>query len=134
MKELEIQSRTGKITNNEEKVFDKLSDLSFLQSLPLPKEIDSIESDKDNCYITVKGKQLHLYIMDREPHKTIKFGGNEAGMSLTLWIQIKQIAETDTRFRITLKSDMNKMMRMMAEKPLHKFVEQLTDTFEKMPY
>ena len=134
MKELKLESRIGKIPHNEQKVFEKLSDLSFLQTLPLPKEIDSIESDRDNCYITVKGKQLQLKILEREEFKTIKFGGEESNMSFIMWIQIKQIAEDDTRFKLTLKAKMNMFLRSMAEKPLRLFVEKLADALEKIQY
>jgi len=44
-----------------------------------------------------------------------------------LWIQLKEAGENDTRMKLTIKADMNPMVKMMASKPVKKFLETLAD-------
>ena len=51
-----------------------------------------------------------------------------------LWIQLKEVAEDDTRVKLTIKADMNPMIKMMASKPIKKFLGVLVEAIANHQY
>jgi len=44
-----------------------------------------------------------------------------------MWIQLKSVAEDDTRIKITIDPEVNMMMMTMVKKPLKEFVDMLAE-------
>ena len=61
------------------------------------------------------GPKISIGIVDQEENKMIKYGAENIPIPLNAWIQLKQVEELDTRMRITVKTDMPAMFRMMFE-------------------
>ena len=51
-----------------------------------------------------------------------------------VWIQLKQVAELDTRIRITIKTDMPAMFKMMFDKKMQQGLDQAIDMLCQIPY
>ena len=51
-----------------------------------------------------------------------------------MWIQLKQVAEQDTRIKLTIKADIPMMFRMMFEKKLQQGLDQAVDMLCQVPY
>lgn len=121
------QSKTVAIKRQAEDIFKVLSD--FNSFTPMAKDkVENWQADTDSCTFTVKGFNAGLKIVEREEFKTIKIGGNETiPMDFFLWIQLKQVAPYDTRMRITIKAELNMMMKMMLGKKLEEGVNTLAD-------
>jgi hypothetical protein len=51
-----------------------------------------------------------------------------------VWIQLKQVAEMDTRIRITVKTDMPAMFKMMFDKKIQQGLDQAIDMLCQIPY
>ena len=52
----------------------------------------------------------------------------------TIWIQLKHIGKKDTRVRITIEPQVNKMLIPMIKIPLKKFVDGLIDKIESFDF
>lgn len=131
-----FESRIGKVESSDELVYNFLSDFNnFEIIIPQDKSLE-FTSTEDTCSFTVApiGK-IGLKIIEREPYKLIKITGDEnSKFEFFIWIQIKQVAENDTRIRVTLKADLNPLIKMMASKPLQQFVDSLIDRMENFEF
>ena len=127
-----FESRVGKIAGKSEPVFVFLSDMrNFKQFLPEGK-VENWSADKDSCSFEISpvGK-AKLKIVNKEPFSEVKYQGD--GLNNTnfyLWVQLKEVTESDTRVKITIKADLNPMLKMMASKPLNDFLEKLISGME----
>ena len=77
---------------------------------------------------------MSLRIIEREPNKTIKFGSDQSPIAFNLWIQLKSVAEDDTRIKVTLKAEINMMIKMMVEKPIKEMLNKMAEMLAALPY
>lgn len=131
-------SEVKTIPQNAECIFAMLSDLSNLERVKdrIPQDkIKNVEFDSDSCSFAVDpvGK-ITFRIVEREPHKTIKFTTTNSPVPLFLWIQLKQVAEMDTRMKMTVRADLNPFLKPMVSKPLQDAVDKISDLIASLPY
>ena len=134
----EFVSGIKSIPQNDERIFGMLSDLSNLEKIKdrIPQDkIKDFEFDRDSCSFSVSpvGK-ITFQIVDREPNKTIKFATTNSPLPLYLWIQLKQVAEMDTRMRLTVRAELNSFIQPMVSKPLQEAVDKISDVLAALPY
>lgn len=134
----EFVSEIKTIPQNEDRIFAMLSDLSNLERIKdrIPQDkIKNFEFDSDSCSFAVDlvGK-ITFQIVEREPNKTIKFATTNSPVPLFLWIQLKQIAEMDTRMKITVRADLNPFLKPMVSKPLQEAVDKISTVIASLPY
>lgn len=108
------------ISSNEEVVFGLLSDLNNLQLLKdderIQEKLKDLTFDTDSCSFTVDMLgNIGFRIIEREPSSTIKMEVFNVPMQLNFWIQLKQVAENDTKMKLTLKADFPAMIKMMVD-------------------
>lgn len=108
------------ISSNEEVVFGLLSDLNNLQLLKdderVQEKLKDLTFDTDSCSFTVDMLgNVGFRIIEREPSSTIKMEVFNVPMQLNFWIQLKQVAENDTKMKLTLKADFPAMIKMMVD-------------------
>ena len=133
---MKIESHVGNIPENEEKIFTFLSNFSNIEPL-IPKEnLTSWEFHKEGCKLGISGiGEIELKVVEKKPFKLIKLGsGNDSAYAFTLWIQLKQAAEKDTRAKLILQADLNPFLQLVAKNPLQKFVDTLVDQMGKIHY
>ena len=97
----EFTSQIRTIPHNDERIFSMLSDLSNLERVKarIPEDkIKRFSFSNDRCCIEIDpvGK-VEFQIVDREPNKTIKFETVQSPVPLSMWIQLKQVAEKTRR-------------------------------------
>jgi hypothetical protein len=80
------------------------------------------------------GQKIAIVILEKEEYKTIKFGAENMPIPFNIWIQLKQVAELDTRIRITIKTDMPAMFKMMFDKKMQQGLDQAVDMLCQVPY
>lgn len=131
---MEIVSRIGKIQASQEKAYLLLSDFSNLGSYVPNDQVQDFTSDTDSCSFKVdKIGQFGMRIIEREPSKLVKIANDEnVPFKFNMWIQLKDVSDIDTRVKITLKADLNPMLKMMAKKPLTQFINTLVDRIEQI--
>ena len=139
MAEIKYESKIGQITANDQQVFAVLSNLEninyFRDAIPQDK-IKELEVTKERICLKVDGleQKIAITIVEKEEYKTIKFGAENLPIPFNVWIQLKQVAELDTRIRITIKTDMPAMFKMMFDKKMQQGLDQAIDMLCQIPY
>ena len=128
----EFVSEIKAIPQNDDRIFAMLSDLSNLERVKdrIPQDkIQGFEFDSDSCSFSVNpvGK-ITFQIVEREPNKTIKFATTNSPVPLFLWIQLKQVAEMDTRMKLTARADLNPFIKQMVAKPMQEAIDNCSCT------
>lgn len=127
-----FESAIKTLAASQQKVYTVLSDLRNLEKVK-----DRIPQDKisdvtfEEELVTFKVDpvgNVGIKIIEKEEPKTLKFAAQNSPVDFFLWIQLKSVAENDTRIKVTLKADLNPMIKMMAAKPLKGFVDTLADS------
>lgn len=139
MADIKYESKIGQIATNDAAVFAVLSNLEninhFRDVIPQDKIQDlEISSDRIRFKVEGLGQKIAIAILEREEYKTIKFGAENLPIPFNIWIQLKQVAELDTRIRITVKTDMPAMFRMMFDKKMQQGLDQAVDMLCQVPY
>lgn len=139
MAEIKYESKVGQIPANDDKIFAVLSNLEninhFRNVIPEDK-IKELEISPDKVRLKVEGlgQKITIAIVEKEEFKTIKFGAENLPIPFNMWIQLKQMAEQDTRIRITIKTDMPVMFKMMFDKKMQQGLDQAIDLLCQVPY
>lgn len=139
MADIKYESKIGQIAANDAAVFAVLSNLEninhFRDVIPQDKIQDlEISSDRIRFKVEGLGQKIAIAILEREEYKKIKFGAENLPIPFNIWIQLKQVAEFDTRIRITVKTDMPAMFRMMFDKKMQQGLDQAVDMLCQVPY
>ena len=134
----EFVSEIKTIPYNEADVFTMLSDLSNLERMKdkIPQEkISDFSFDKDSCSFSVNpvGK-IKFSIVEREPNKTVKFKAEDSPVDVTLWVQLKQVDENDTKMKLTIKAELNPFIKPMVSKPIQEGINKVADVLAAIPY
>ena len=124
------------ISSNGEVVFSILSDLTNLKEIiertALTDKVKDLQFQTDSCSFNVEGfGKMGFKIIEREPFKTIKLKSENAPVELNVWIQLVQKAENDTQMKLTLKSDLPVMIKMMIDKKLKEGINVIADMLAK---
>ena len=136
------------IGHNQQIIFDYLSNFenlaAYLNSGLIEKitrqvpqvKITDFQSDRDSCKFNITGMGLaQIRIVNREPYKTIKVESSGGlPLSLKFWIQLIPVSAFQTKMRLTLHADLNRMIQMMVGNKLAEGVNQLAETLAGLPY
>jgi hypothetical protein len=134
MKPLEIISKTGKISNTDEKIFNFYADLRNISRL-IPPDVQDWNATEDSCSFIVKGQRMALHIVDRDEFKTIKIQGDDGSpYKFILWLQLKSLSAYETAVRVVVRAELNMMMRAAVKKPLQQGVDQIVDYMKMIQY
>ncbi|MDR2147546.1 MAG: SRPBCC family protein [Tannerella sp.] len=134
----DFTSEIKTIPHNDEKVFAMLSDLSNLERVRdrIPQDkIKNFTFDRDTCSVSVDPVgSIQFKIVEREPNKTIKFETTRSPVPLTMWIQLKQVAEQDTKMKMTIRAELNPFIKPMVSKPLQDALDRISDLIARLPF
>ena len=126
------------IPHNDDKIFGLLSDLSNLERVKdrIPQDkIKDFTFDRDTCSFSVSPVgSLTFKIIEREPNKTIKLTTTNSPVPLLMWIQLKRVADNDTKLKMTVRAELNAMLKPMVSKPLQDAVDKISDIIARLPY
>jgi carbon monoxide dehydrogenase subunit G len=134
----DFTSEVKTISHNDEKIFRMLSDLSNLERVKdrIPQDkVKDFTFDADSCSFTVDlVGSIKFEITEREPNKTIKFSTTNSPVPLLMWIQLKHVAENDTKMKMTVRADLNPFIKPMVSKPLQDAVDKISEIVAHLPY
>ncbi len=134
----EFTSQVRTIPHNDEPIFSMLSDLSNLERVKarIPEDkIKRFSFSNDRCCIEIDpvGK-VEFQIVDREPNKTIKFETVQSPVPLSMWIQLKQVAEKDTKMKMTVRAELNPFIKAMVSKVMQEAIDKISEVIASLPY
>ena len=131
-------SEIKRIPHKAEHIYGMLSDLSNLERvkdrIPAGK-VKDFTFDSDSCSVSVDpvGK-ICFQIVEREPNQLINFATTNSPIPLHLWIQLKEVAEADTRMKLTVGAELNPFIKQMVAKPLQEAVDKIAEALTVLPY
>ena len=143
MATLQYESSVKYVPYTQVLVYNKLSDLNNLESIPqrldavkdkLEGKLEDMTFDQDTITLKVQGISLTLRIIEREPMKCIKFEGDKSPIPLNLWIQMLPVSDGQSKMKVTIRAEVNMFMKAMVSKPLQEGVEKLADMLSIIPY
>lgn len=133
-----FESSVKVIPYAQERVYDKLADLSNLESLKdrLPEDkVKGMSFDTDTLSFNVDPVgQLTLQIVEREPHKCIKFETTTSPLPFNMWVQIVATADEECKIKVTIGLEINPFMKAMVQKPLQEGLEKMVDMLAMIQY
>ena len=134
----EFISEIKTIPYNNRIVYETLADFNNLEKLKSRIPSDKIEDftfDSDSCSFSVNpvGK-VRFSIIEREPQKTIKLTADQLPMGLTMWVQLKEMAEHETKMKLTIRADLNPFLKPMLSKPLQEGINKIADVLANIQY
>ena len=108
------ESKQQQIHHPASLIYPIISRLDLL-SPAMQDKVEEWQATEDSCSFKVKGVKVGLRIAERVENKHVKIVADEGGIPIdfTFWIQLKEVAERDTRVRMVLHAELNMMMRMM---------------------
>ena len=85
--------------------------------------------------------EIALRIIEREENKTVKFETEQSPIQANMWIQVLPISEVTTaegqqgtKMRLTLKADLNPMVKMMVGSKLQDGINKFADMLAMLNY
>ena len=126
------------IPYSQERVYNKLSDLSNLEAIKdrLPQDkVEDLSFDSDTLSFTVSPVgQLTLQIVERDPCKSIKLATTNSPLPFNMWIQLVETAEEECNVKVTIEIDINPFMKAMVQKPLQEGLEKMVEMLAVINY
>ena len=133
-----FESSVKVIPYSQERVYNKLSDLSNLEAIKdrLPKDkVQDLSFDSDTLSFSVPPVgQLTLQIVEREPCKCIKLATANSPIPFNMWIQLVATGEEECKVKVTIRIDINPFMKAMVQKPLQDGLEKMVEMLAAINY
>jgi len=134
----DFTSETKSIPHNDDAIFAVLSDMSNLERIKARIPHDQIKDvyfDTDTCRFTLDPLgSVEFQIIEREPNKTIKFSTTNSPVPVLMWIQLKQVADNDTKMKITVRAELNPFIKSMISKHLQEAIDKVSEIIANLPY
>ncbi len=134
--ESKFESKIGKITSTPEKIYNFLSDFRNFSSLIPHDKLKNWNAQENECTFSIEMiGNVGIQIIEKQPFVLIKITGIEGSkLDFFFWIQIKEVAPYDSRIKLTLKADLNPMVKMIASKQIQSMMDTLVDQIVKIPF
>lgn len=134
----EYVSGVKRIYHNDNDVYRVLSDPRKLGQLKgvIPEDsVRSLTFDEESVSFHVdKVGVVRFQVIEREPNKLVKLKSEKLPFDVFLWIQLVPKGDKDTRLRLTLRANLNPLMKGMVDKPLKEMLEKIANALSVLPY
>ena len=130
---MKIESRIGKSEHRDQEIYAFITDFNNFRELIPSDKVSQWESTEDQCSFQVDPiGRTGLQIVEKTPCTLVKMESlrSYSNHQFTIWIQLKEVGEKDTRLKITIEPQVNKMILPMIKGPLKKFADGLMDKIE----
>ncbi len=134
---MKIESKIGKSAHSDCEIFQFITDFSNFRALLPEGKVTGFESSGDRCSFQVEPLgRTGLQIIGKDPCKLVKYASipEFSKYQFTIWIQMKQAGENDTRVKVTVEPHVNQLLLPMVRGPLKLFVNGLIDKMEKFDF
>ena len=133
-----FESSVKVIPYSQERVYNKLSDLSNLEAIKdrLPQDkVEDLSFDSDTLSFKVAPVgRLTLRIVERDPCKCIKLVTTDSPLPFNMWIQLVKITEEECKVKVTIGIEVNPFMKAMIQKPLQEGLEKMVEMLAVVNY
>lgn len=136
--ECKFESSVRMIDAPQQVVYDNLSDLTNLERIKdrMPEDkIQEFTFDRDSLSVSVSPVgTIKLRIIERDEPKCLKFETEESPIPFFFWIQLLPVEAETSKMRLTIKTDLNPLMKGMVKKPLTEAIEKMADVLASIKY
>ncbi|MEZ5072075.1 MAG: hypothetical protein R2751_14245 [Bacteroidales bacterium] len=130
---MKIESRIGQSHHEARDIYHFITDFRNFRDLLPEGRVSEWKASEDRCSFRVNPVGVTgLILVEKEEYKLIKVM-SDPGISnyqFNIWIQLKQVADADTRVKVTIEPQVSKMMLPMLKGPLKQFVDLLVSQIE----
>ncbi|MFH0757387.1 MAG: SRPBCC family protein [Bacteroidota bacterium] len=134
---MKIESKTGKSASSDKQIYAFITNFHNFKDLLPADKVSGWESSEDKCSFNVDPLgRTGLMIVEKEPYKLVKILSDPefSKYRVTIWIQLKQVADHDTKIKITMEPQVNKMLLPMIKLPLKKLADGIVDKIENFDF
>jgi len=136
--ECKYESSVREIPHAQETVYQSLSDLRNLERIKerMPEEkVQGMEFDQDTMAVSMPPVgRIALRIIEREEPKCIKFETEQSPLDFNFWIQLLPVTEQSCKMRLTLKADLNPLIRGMVGGKLQEAIDKIAEMLAAILY
>lgn len=130
---MKIESKIGKSTSSDEQIYRFITNFHNFKELLPADRVSGWEASEDKCSFNVDPLgRTGLLIVEKEPYKLVKMVSDPefSSYQFNIWIQLKKVAENDTRVKVTIEPLVNKMLLPMLKIPLQKLGDGIISKIE----
>lgn len=126
-------SRNGNLSCSPKELFYFVTDIRNFERFLPGDTITDLNIGQDSCSFQVSMLgTVSISIAEKIIHSKVIFSGNALHVNdFSLIINISEKENNHAEANITLLAEMNPLLKMVAEKPIIKFLETLIDGMEK---
>jgi carbon monoxide dehydrogenase subunit G len=129
---MNIEGNKVVVHKSQKETFEFLSDLKNFEQL-MPESIQKFEVDGDSFIFGLKGMpEIRLILKEATAYSKITLGAASSKLDFQLVANIAEINDTSSEVQLEFNGKFNAMMAMMVKRPLHSFIETLTDNLQKV--
>ena len=134
---MKIESKIGKSASSDQQIYAFISNFHNFKDLLPADKVSGWESSEEKCSFQVDPLgRTGLIIVEKNPYSLVKMSSDPefSSYQFNIWIQLKKVAEDDTRIKITIEPLVNKMMMPMLKIPLKKLADGIIDKMENFDF
>jgi len=130
-----IESKIGSIYAGEEVIYNFFTDFTNFDKIIPSDKVENWQSTPDSCSFSVKeAGEITVNMIEKTPYNYIKISpSGKVPFTFNFYIQLKQIGDNDTKLKLTIKAELNPMMKMILKKPLKKGLDDIVDRLTQLP-
>lgn len=134
---MKIESRIGKSESSDQQIYTFITNFhNFKELLPADK-VSGWEASEEKCSFQVDPLgRTGLMIIEKQPYSLVKMSSDPefSSYQFLIWVQLKKLADRDTRIKITVEPQVSKMLLPMLRVPLKKLADGLIDKMESFDF
>jgi hypothetical protein len=127
---MNIEGKKVTVNKSVAELFAFLSEYKNFESI-MPSDVSKFESDDTSFVFGIKGFDVRLIKKSSEENKQIVLEAASSKLSVELTADFEDLGDKST-CKLTFVGDFNPMVKMMVQKPLDKFISDLTENIEKL--
>ena len=125
-----FESSVKVIPYSQERVYEKLADLSNLEAIK-----DRLPEDKvKNMSFDTDTLSFNVDPVGQLTSKCIKFETTNSPLPFNMWIQLVAVSEEECKLKVTIGLEINPFMKAMVQKPLNEGLEKMADMLSMIQY
>ena len=133
-----FESSIKQIPYPQEAVYRNISDLRNLEKVRdrVPEDkVKDFAFDEDTMSLNVAPVgELKLRICERDEPKCVKFETVQSPVPFHVWIQVLPVTDGTSKMKVTVKAELNPLIKGMVSGPLQDGVEKIADALAQVPY
>ncbi len=127
-----IESKTVTVNKSAQQLFDELSDFRNFNKV-MPESVNKFEAHEESFLFGMKGMpEVRLRLEEKREPEYILLKSASSKLDFSLACHVKPVSENTCEARFEFVGKFNPMLRMMVEKPLKNFIENLADKMKEL--